>query len=356
MTEHNINREVKIFATDIDTDSIEFASGGKYPESIISDIAQHRLSKYFHKHDGGYQIKEHIRSMVVFAQHNILRDPPFSKIDLLSCRNMLIYVNHDIQQKILSMFYLSLNDGGFLFLGNSESIGDLSAGFNTIDTKWKIYRTIAGFSPRLSERYSIPTYTSNKQELSNISSYYSHQRRRIPKIENIFDEIMTEFLPPSVIVDDNYDIIHTIHNVSKYVSLPTGQISFNLLKMLPEELDVMVSSLLRRLAKSDKTISYEKLKIKNENNKELSISGKQLKSKKSGETYFIVSFIENDESTEKPTERKHIETIDINNQYQERIEELEKELQNKSESLQATVEELETSNEELHSSNEEPIA
>ncbi|MFO7863487.1 MAG: CheR family methyltransferase, partial [Salinivirgaceae bacterium] len=356
MDKNNINREVKIFSTDIDADSIEFASMGRYPESIASDISAERLSKFFNRKDESYQISEKIRSMVVFAQHNILRDPPFSKIDLLSCRNMLIYLNSDIQQKILSMFYLALKSSGYLFLGSSESIGDLSEGFQTVNTKWKIFQAKEGYSPSLSEKYTIPSYTGHKNELTNISSYYHRQKQKTPKVESIFDELMAEYLPPSVIVDENYDIIHTIHKVSKFMSIPVGKVSFNLLKMLPNELDVMVSSLLRRAAKTENTISYENINVEENEAKTLDISAKKIKSAQNGDIFFIVSFRENSIKEKVKTESKNVETLDINNQFQERIEELEKELQNKSESLQATVEELETSNEELQSSNEELIA
>ncbi len=356
MAENNINREVKIFSTDIDTDSIEFASTGLYPESIISDISTERLSRFFNRKEEGYQVKESIRSMVVFAQHNILRDPPFSKIDLLSCRNMLIYLNSDIQQKVLSMFYVAINPEGYLFLGSSESVGELSEGFKPLNTKWKIYKYVKGYTPNVTDKYIIPNISSNKKNLHNISSYYNRQKRKVPKIESIFDEMMAEFLPPSVIVDENYDIIHTIHKVNKFMTIPVGQISFNLLKMLPGEVDVIVSSLLRRAAKKDHAIVYENLKFSEEPDKVFSISGKQIKSAQTGEIFFLVSFIEKDEEKIKNKKQQKVETVDINNQYQERVEELEKELQSKSESLQATVEELETSNEELQSSNEELIA
>ena len=358
MDRNNLTREVKIFSTDIDTDSIEFASSGFYPESIVSDISAERLSRYFNRKEEGYQVNETIRSMVVFAQHNILRDPPFSKIDLLSCRNMLIYLNSDVQQKVLSMFYIALNNNGFLFLGNSESVGDMSAGFKPIDTKWKIYKQEAGFNPTMGDKYMIPSInpTGKKKDLTNISSYFNQTKRRVPQIESIVDEVLTEFLPPSVIVDENYDVVHTIHNVSKFMSIPVGQMSFNLLKMLPEELTVMVSSLLRRAAQKEHSIVYENLKLEGDEENIVNISGKKLTSKKTGSLYFIVSFIEKELQAPKHEEKRKVETIDINNQYQERISELEKELQNKSESLQATVEELETSNEELQSSNEELIA
>ena len=129
MSECNINREVKIFATDLDTESLEYAAAGFYPDNIVSDVSPERLTRFFIRKESGYQINENIRGMIVFARQNIINDPPFSKLDLISCRNFLIYVNPDIQQNIFSLFNISLNENGYMFLGSSESLGNMSKGF-----------------------------------------------------------------------------------------------------------------------------------------------------------------------------------------------------------------------------------
>ncbi len=356
LNENFINREVKIFATDIDSDALDFAGSGTYPESIVSDVSQERLSRFFTRKDGGYQITDSIRSMVIFAKHNILRDPPFSKIDLISCRNMLIYLNADVQQKILSMFYMSLKENSFMFLGSSESIGGLSDGFFTIDSKHKIYKQKPGFRPAMMEPFTVSPIQNKRNELKSVGSYLSRSKVKISRIDSIFDELLGEYVPPSVIIDDSYEIIHTIHNVGGFISLPIGQISLNLLKMLPKELSVLVSSLLRKASNSDQIVVFENILLPKFPEKTIDISGRRLTDNKTGERYFIISFLEKDASVKKPKSKARIGKLEVNNQYQDRIAELERELQFKSESLQATVEELETSNEELQSSNEELIA
>jgi len=356
MAEHFINREVKIFATDIDSDALDFAGSGIYPESIVSDVSPERLGRYFMRKDGGYQVTDAIRSMVIFAKHNILRDPPFSKIDLISCRNMLIYLNTDVQQRILSMFYMSLKESSYMFLGSSESIGTLSDGFITVDSKNKIYRQKPGFRPSMLESFSVSPVQRARKELKSVGSYMNRSKAKITHIDNIFDELLGEYVPPSVIVDDSYEIIHTIHNVGNFISLPIGQISLNLLKMLPKELAVMVSSLLRKAAQNDQIVIFENILLPSFPEKTIEISGRRLTDNKTGERYFIISFLEKNALKQKPKSKSRIGKIDVSDQYQDRIAELERELQFKSESLQATVEELETSNEELQSSNEELIA
>ncbi len=355
MDENSINREVKLFATDIDRDSIEFAGAGIYPESIVSDVSAEHLSRYFTRKQDGFQINESIRSMVVFASHNILKDPPFSKIDLVSCRNMLIYLNNDVQQKVLSMLYFSLNKDGYLFLGSSESVGEISGGFNALDTKAKIYKILPGYKPPANEFFRVPNLQKRQRDLKSVGTYFDKAKPKVHKLENIFDELLSEFIPPSVIVDENYNIVHTIHNVNKFLNIPTGQISLNILKMLPDELSTMVSSIMRRARKNKQEVVYENIRLQSLDGQMMTVSGRMLNDKKFKEIYYIISF-QVKEKTKAKADDTTIEKVDVDSQYQERINELEKELQYTKENLQATVEELETSNEELQSSNEELIA
>lgn len=140
LEQQGITADVKIFATDVDRNSIEYAGKGLYPDSVVADLDSILLTKYFIRKENGYQINDSIRKMIVFATHNLLKDSPFSRIDLLVCRNLFIYIRPEIQTKLLSMFYYSLNADGYLFLGNSETLGEMSEAFEYVDTKWKIYR------------------------------------------------------------------------------------------------------------------------------------------------------------------------------------------------------------------------
>jgi two-component system CheB/CheR fusion protein len=139
MEKHKKRRLLQIFASDIDDEAIEVGRHAVYPESIAADVSQERLDRFFTKDDDGFRVKKQIRECVVFADQNLAKDPPFSKLDVISCRNVLIYMDQALQKKILPMFHYSLNDGGLLFLGTSESVGDMAGLFSPIDVKWKIY-------------------------------------------------------------------------------------------------------------------------------------------------------------------------------------------------------------------------
>lgn len=353
MSDNKDIRPVKIFATDLDARSLEFASTGFYPDNIAYDVNPSRLARYFIKRDGGYQVNEELRSMIIFARHDILKDPPFTKMNLISCRNLLIYLNNETQQNILSMFYNSLVTDGLLFLGSSESLGNMSKGYSVIDGKAKLYKKNKGVIPDVNYRFGTTSIYRNTSELRSLGIRPHFLKQQRTSLENMFDEILEDFLPPTVIIDEEYNVVHSINNVNVYLKIPKGHASLNLLKMLDKEIAVTVSSLIRRSEKKDHSVIIDKV-IKDKK-AVVSISCKMIKDPKTGSIYFMLFFTD-EKKVEKGDRTKTIEKIDDNFKYIERIEELERDLQYKSESLQATVEELETSNEELQSSNEELIA
>jgi len=354
MLEQSLQKELKIFATDIDTNSLDFASIGYYPANIASDVTTERIIKNFTKKTNGYQINDDIRSMIIFAKHNLINDPPFSKIDLISCRNLLIYINNDVQQKVLSVFHHSLNNDGFLFLGSSESLGNLSDNFATINIKAKLFKCLKNTKPPIDYNYSQGSAFRSKNQLKSVSSYFNPFKNKPKTLQGVFLSLMEDHLPDSVIINSNYEIVYTIGSLSEYISLPTGTASLNLIKMLSKENSLIVSSLLRQAEKKDTEIHIENI-IPSSKQKPITISCKRIHNSENDDIYFLLSF-QKEKGKKQAGNFRRIEKTDINSQYQERIVELEKELQNKSESLQATVEELETSNEELQSSNEELIA
>jgi len=351
-TEHNLNKNIKIFATDIDKEAIEFAGSGIYSESIISDVPPKILETYFKRYEDKYQVTETIRKMVIFAKHDIVKDPPFSKIDLIVCRNLFIYLNNQVQTQLLYRFYFALKPDGFLFMGNSESIGELYIGFEPISTKWKIYKYKKGVKPIIQNKLIVPQIPNIEPYKKDIVLQYKPHGKK--SLTALYDKIFASFLPPSVILDENYDIVHIINDINKYLKLPTGKLSLNILKMLPKDIAVSVSSLLRKAIKEKKKIVYENVRIKTEKGeKYINLISEYITDEVNHLDYYILSFEEGREIKKLDATS---EKINVNEQYQERIIELEKELQYNKESLQATVEELETSNEELQSSNEELIA
>jgi len=350
LEKNQIDTEVKIFATDVDRNSVEFASKGVYPESVMADVDPVLLAKYFIRYENTYQIVDKIRKMIVFATHNLLKDSPFSKIDLLICRNLFIYLKPEIQKKILSVFYYSLSTEGYLFMGSSETIGELAEAFNCVDTKWKIYQQKHGFKPSILKELSfIP------QKLPDTDKLYFHQYKQIEgvKFEKLFDSLLSRVLPPSVILDSQENIIHSINDVSAFIKIQPGRFSQNISHNVSSEIAICISTLIRKLkTASEEKQSEAQMAVRLTENKNIMIKIISLNINNS--LYYLLSF--ETELNSKQIHNEEIVDMHFDNNYQLKIVDLEKELQFTRENLQATVEELETSNEELQSSNEELIA
>lgn len=349
------NHDIKIFATDLDKESIEYGSMGFYTESIVADVSGERLKNFFIKKDKGYQIKESIRKMVIFATHNIIKDPPFSKIDLISCRNMLIYLKPVMQKKVLSLFHFSLNKKGYLFLGSSESLGDLSKSFTTINSKWKIYSYKESYSNDILGDMILPTISTGKGNtvLPDIPVRTANKNQN-EITENFYNTIIEEFIPPSVIIDENFEIVHIYKDVNKYIKLPAGKITFDILSLVRKELSTTISISVHKALKENKEVIYNDFKLKDENEIwHLNIKVKPLKEKVRSKRLIFI-FFEEIEKVKVSESKQNEEVIEYDTSQQ--IKDLELELKYTKENLQATIEELGTSNEELQATNEELIS
>lgn len=353
LDQNNLNDDydIKIFATDIDRNALDLAGQGFYPEGIVCDVEPYLLSKYFTYRDQGYQVKDFLRKMIVFASHNILKDPPFSKLDLLVCRNLFIYLKPEMQQRLLGMFYYSLNPKGYLFLGSSESLGDMSEAFQPVDNKWKVYKYKANYKPPIVHELIVPTISHSQPQgfLMNERRYFN----RI-KMEKMFETVLSNVLPPSLIIDEYDNIVHVINNMNQFFDIKPGKFSSSVLHNLSTGLGSFVSNVLRKLKTEKKSVLLENIHgLKGYENKKLGIQGSIIAL--DDEQYYLLNFLLSEQEN---VGRKVIENIyvDAEAEVESRIKEIEKELQITKETLQATVEELETSNEELQSSNEELIA
>ncbi|MGF1587617.1 MAG: CheR family methyltransferase [Bacteroidales bacterium] len=350
MSKNKIDCDLKIFATDIDRHSLDIAGQGFYPDSIVADIDPVLLARYFTRKENGYQINEDVRKVVVFATHNLLKDPPFSKLDMLVCRNLFIYFKPEMQQRILSMFYYALNSSGNLFMGSSESIGEMSEAFEAIDSKWKIYKCKDGYRPPLVKDMPLPPKSSAEAEMQFM---VQARLRQMPKIDKLLDGALTAYLPPSFLVDESNNIIHVINDVNPFTQFQPGRFSNNLLGIINSDLSLFVNNLLRRLKNDGKIVAFENITgVKVLDGLKITIEGRVINVDRN--RYFLISFIS--EETKSQRKKGRITTVDVEVEVNARVIELEKELQSSHENLQATVEELETSNEELQSSNEELIA
>lgn len=350
LEKHSLAIEVKIFATDIDRHAIEFAGNGIYPDSIVADIPSELIAKYFHRRENSYQISETIRKMVVFASHNVLKDPPFSKIDLISCRNLFIYFKPEVQAKVLSMFYFSLNTDGYLLMGSSETIGEMQQAFMPVDTKNKIFKYVKGYRSKIINGLSLPKVTRIGDSDKDARSQYFPVNL---KSDFISENVYNAFVPPSVIIDSNNILVTVINDVNKYLQFPSGKFTNDIYSLLTDELKVVVRSVIRSLKSKKKPVKFENIaNVSGLDNLVITVEGRIFTDKKEEKDYYFLSFVTSD----KIEKEELAEVYDYKGNFNEKLKDVERELQYTKENLQATVEELETSNEELQSSNEELIA
>ncbi|TPG77077.1 PAS domain S-box protein [Brevibacillus laterosporus] len=352
-----ITLDVRIFATDVDKEAVYYAAQGIYPATIEKDISKDLLDRYFEKQGDTYQIIKNIRRMIVFAAHNIIKDPPFVNMDFISCRNMMIYFQADVQRKVLSLFHFSLHPKGYLFLGPSESIGKLANLYIPLNRKWNIF-TIRK-SDQSMPNNSIRIDKESGRPIIQTQTVKTGEREMtvgISKADDIYATIIEEYLPACAIVDRNYDIVHTSGPVNKYLTLPRGKITLNIFKLVSSTLSVAIGTAMHKARKENKEITITNVKVKREDDGSelVTLTINTFAPHKYNGQYMMITF--KDEVKPVINQEHTQQSFDIQSTTTQRIRELEQELQYAQECLQATIEELETSNEELQSTNEELIA
>jgi two-component system CheB/CheR fusion protein len=351
--------EIKIFATDIDKKALEYASTGIYSESMSADISKERLRKYFVKKGDTYQVTREIREMVIFAPHNIAKDPPFSKIDLISCRNLLIYFQARLQKKVFSTFSFSLNTGGFLFLGPSESLNEFSEAFKSMDIKWKIYE-YKGTSKTaiISERISTDFVKNNRDKILQAPSNHDRTINKPVNEDKIlgkaFETMLDNYNLSSVVITESADLIHVYGDINNYLKIPKGKVQLNLLKMVDKELNIALGTAVHRAFRDLDKVVYRNVDVRVDGKaKKINLVINPFMDHDRKEKLAMVTF---EEITNLPDEQLETPNFDLQTESSQLIADLEYELQFTKENLRATVEELETSNEELQATNEELLA
>jgi two-component system CheB/CheR fusion protein len=339
---------IQIFASDIDSEAIEHARLGTYPDSIAADVSPERLNRFFIKKDNTFRIKKQIREMVIFALQSLVEDPPFSKIDLVCCRNLLIYMNAALQKKVLPLFHYTLNPDGYLFLGTSESIGEATDIFEPINSKWKIFRNkkkVAVLDMDYGEKHFYDARPSARKE---IEKKLTGENDILAAAEKI---IIENYSPAGVLINDKYQIIQFIGETSACLSIPSGKASFDLLKMARDGLRYKLSTALLNASRQKKTIVCKGVWIqKDEQDKIFDVLVHPITDKSLPQGYMLVLF---DDKIPVETPGKRKEKPPRGEEKNPEVINLESELQSTREYLQTTIEELETSNEELKSTNEE---
>jgi len=344
--------KIQIFATDISETAIAKARSGLYRQSELEGVSQSRLQQFFIKLDGNYQVTKTTRDMCVFAHHNLLKDPPFSKIDLVSCRNVMIYLEPVLQKRALTTFHYSLNEDGYLMLGKSESIGSNTDIFTPYNNTEKIYLRKGALG-----RYMNVASTGREKTFREIDK--NVQKESTTKdIFKIADEaILSSFMPAAVLVNDKFDVVQFRGLTETWLVPPAGKPSFNVLKMAREGLSFELRNILH-LAKKTALPARKFAVFFKLNGLQHYVNIHAIPLKDTPEPYYLVIF-QNASSTgiQQAVTETNINPENISyNEGELRVEQLEKELMQVRADMRAITEEQETVNEELQSANEELLS
>ena len=338
------NFNVQIFATDIDSNAIDVARFGSY-SGIESDVSIDRLKHFFTSSGNTYQIRKEIREMIVFAPQSLVKDPPFTKLDLISCRNLLIYFNAELQKKVIPIFHYSLLPNGILFLGTSETIGEFVDLFSLVDKKWKLYK-------RRESIYSAQPFIEFPLTQTIGKSYETTMK--ISEVKNITQlgekVILQSYSPNCVIISETGEIIYIHGKTGKYLELTHGEAKMNIFEMVREGLKQELSTTIRKVLSSKKQLTAEGIKIKpNGSTLFVNLTVKPIKEPAEMKGYLLIIF----EDVQIEKKAANSKKIHYDKRSEKVIKDLEHELKVTKENLRSTIEELETSNEELKSTNEE---
>jgi len=349
--------DLKIFATDISQKHLNMGSEAIYPESIVADVEAELLLKYFYSQPNGYKIVDKLRRMVVFSRHNIIKNPPFSNMDMVVCRNLLIYFQPAIQNKSLNFLHYALKKDGILVLGTSESVTSQKGNFAVINLPAKIYKNINP-NKRLNSNLSQSSNYSSKSTVKKPERVASSRTKNPVDLklrEELNETILETFGGASVFVDANCNILQAIGEFRKYANFPVSGFSINLLDMLDPDLKYIIQNTLKKVRKNNEILRYENATFRSNNEKkavDILVKPFQRKFDK-GETAFVITFIEKEINLD---DVKTLDKLTLSNRTKEYVSELEEELKETREELQTSFEEIETSNEELQSANEELLA
>lgn len=347
------NISLQIFATDLDQDSIEIARRGLYPENISSDVSPERLNRFFAKTDEGYRINSEIREMVVFAQHNIIMHPPFTKIDILSCRNLLIYLEPELQVKILKLFFYSLNPEGIMLLGSSESLGSLGHLYKPVDTVLKIYQRSA--EALLPDLLNFPSSFSRNKAWHIDKQPASTTGRNI---QELVDQLLLQhFSPPGLLVNEEGDIIYISGRTGKYLEPATGKANLNVFAMLHDNLRKEFPVAFNQAVRKKGTVVLRNQQVgTNGDRQKLNITIQWIDKPEPLRNMVMIIFSDITEAHDfklKARQGKGPQNNPIEVALEKELESTLERMQSMMEEMQASQEELKSANEELQSANEE---
>jgi two-component system CheB/CheR fusion protein len=343
---HDKNFTLQIFATDIDSDAVEIARKGFFSQNIVADVSTERISRFFVKEESGFRVNTAIREMVVFAPHNVIKDPPFTKLDLLLCRNLLIYMEPELQKKLMNLFHYSLNAGSVMILGSAENENSQNNQFTPIDAKLKIYkRSVVPVTPEMIDFPSSYTHKSKK------TANETKPEKVSDNIQTLADQLLLQrFAPASVLINGEGDILYITGKTGKYLEPAAGKANWNIYAMAREGLNHELPGAIRKAKQNYDAVKLHHIKIGTNGGTQIVDVTLQLIEKPEAIKGTIMLVFSDVTDIPKPTRRKSktgSQDITI------REQELELELKRANEELQSTREEMQTTQEELKSTNEE---
>ena len=350
----NLHKDLslQIFATDLDIEAIEKARKAIYPANIVSDVSPDRLNRYFIKIEDKYRVNSEIREMVVFAPQNVIKDPPFTKLDIVSCRNLLIYLDSVLQKKLLALFHYSLNNGGILLLGSAETNGAQSDLFSTVNSKLRIYlRT--GFL-KTDELFDFPSsFTRSKPGI-----FENQLPAKVPDtLQKLTDQLLLQqFSPSSVLVTDNGDILYITGSTGKYLEPAAGKANMNLFAMAREGLSNELPMALRKAMQSYEKVVLHNIKVgTTDGNAFANVTIQQIEKPLPLKGKILVIFSDVPDLKLKSSKQKKGKTPGgaLKTEMDFEIQRLKEDLQSTREEMQTSQEELQSTNEEMQSTNEE---
>lgn len=337
---------IQIFASDLGKTALDFARAGYYPEAIADDLTEERLTRFFIKENSHYRVRPEIRESILFTQHNLLQDPPFSKLDLIVCRNLLIYIQRELQEKVFETFSYALRPGGYLFLGNAESADGASGLFDTLDKRHRLYQRRAQSHP--------PPLLPALPHLSRLSarppSTSAGSTAQTPQEEHRL--LLESSAPPSILVDRDYRLLHISETAGRYLLTPGGQPTTDLLKVVRPELQLDLRAALFRAFEEGKSNFTPPVPVQFNGAPHLVYLFVRPSPQAGGATRALVVFLE-DETPVAPAALTGSVTTETVHQLASELRHTQDRLQGAREAYETTVEELRAANEELQSTNEE---
>lgn len=342
---HKGSFPIQIFATDLDREAIDKARQQSFPVNITADVSPERLKRYFIREDNGYRISKEIREMVTFAHHNLIMDPPFTKLAILTCRNLLIYLIPEIQKKLIPLFHYSLNPGGILFLGSAETIGGFHQLFTPADAKSRIYRRTE--TPLQTAPVEFPTSFASRPDVTREPMAVKPEAN----LQSTADQLLLQqYAPASVLVNGDGDILYISGRTGKYLEPAVGKANWNIFAMVREGLRYELGSAFKKALRQKDAVTVQGLKVGTNGGEQfLDLTVQAISEPETLRGTVIIVF----KDVAAPQQTKAAKGAKSSKTHITRIEELELELLYAREETRTTREEMQTSQEELKSTNEE---